>query len=184
MNKIYKMESVYEKMYLLNILLVLFLIFSITGCKKQYKHSPVTKEELQVLVDNESIYLGDIDTSKITDMSKLFFDSKRKDFKGIEKWNVSNVTNMYAMFIFASMFNEDISDWNVSNVKDMSRMFDGAESFNSDVSNWNVSQIEDMSYLFHGAKKFYSNLDNWNTAKVKYMEKIFTGSPLADIPPA
>ena len=57
-----------KNIYFLNILLVLFLIFSITGCKKQYKYSPVTKEELQVLVDNESSYLGDIDRSKITDM--------------------------------------------------------------------------------------------------------------------
>ena len=39
------------------------------GCKKTYKYNPETKEELKTLVDNENISLGDINTSKITDMS-------------------------------------------------------------------------------------------------------------------
>ena len=40
---------------------------------KDNKYYPQTKDELKALVDNEDIYLGDIDTSAITDMSKLFF---------------------------------------------------------------------------------------------------------------
>ena len=36
------------------------------------KYKPQTKEELKKLVEDESIYLGDIDTSLITDMSNLF----------------------------------------------------------------------------------------------------------------
>ena len=47
-----------KKNYVLNLLLVLFIAFSLAGCKKTYK--PETKEELKVLVDNESISLGDI----------------------------------------------------------------------------------------------------------------------------
>lgn len=35
-------------------------------------YSPKNKEELQRLVDDLSINLGEIDTSKITDMSELF----------------------------------------------------------------------------------------------------------------
>jgi surface protein len=37
---------------------------------------------------------------------------------GISKWDVSNVTNMYAMF-YESEFRGDISNWNVSNVTNM-----------------------------------------------------------------
>ena len=55
------------------------------------KIQPVTNDELKILVQDESIYLGDIDVSLITDMSSLFYDSKRKDFSGIEAWDVSNV---------------------------------------------------------------------------------------------
>ena len=37
-----------------------------------HKYKPETKEGLQKLVQDENIYLGDIDTSLITDMSELF----------------------------------------------------------------------------------------------------------------
>ena len=71
-----------KKIYFLNLLLVLFIAFSLAGCKKTY--NPETKEELKALVDNKSISLGDINTSKITDMSELFVGTKREDFSGIE----------------------------------------------------------------------------------------------------
>lgn len=48
------------------------------------KFQPTTGVELQALVDNLEVNLGDIDTSKITSMSFLFYHSERKDFFGIE----------------------------------------------------------------------------------------------------
>ncbi len=36
------------------------------------KYKPQTREELIILIQDENIYLGDIDTSLITDMSELF----------------------------------------------------------------------------------------------------------------
>ena len=45
----------------------------------------------------------------------------------LNKWDVSNVTDMDAMFAFASSFNQPLNDWNVSNVHDM---FVEATSFN------------------------------------------------------
>ncbi|WP_081003242.1 BspA family leucine-rich repeat surface protein [Helicobacter pullorum] len=80
---------------------------------------PKTKEELKDLVNDLSINLGDIDTSKITDMSSLFRGTQRTDFSGIEKWDVSNVENMYAMFARAESFNADISKWDVSDIDDI-----------------------------------------------------------------
>ena len=62
------------------------------------KYSPKTRDELIELVDDESVNLGDIDTSAITDMNQLFRDSKRKNFSGIEKWDTSNVADMSYMF--------------------------------------------------------------------------------------
>ena len=68
------------------------------------KFVPKTKRELQELIKDESIYLGDIDVSNITDMTSLFEPdvcgawAGRKDFSGIESWNVSNVRDMSLMF--------------------------------------------------------------------------------------
>ncbi|HHP0319315.1 TPA: BspA family leucine-rich repeat surface protein, partial [Campylobacter jejuni] len=80
------------------------------------KFTPETKEELQALVENKAIHLGDIDTSNITDMSYLFANSDRTDFSGIEKWEVSNVEDMSYMFAGCKTFNQDLSSWDVSNV--------------------------------------------------------------------
>ena len=113
-----------------------------------FKYHPAAKEELKQLVTDEKIYLGDIETSHITDMSGLFGCSKRTDFSGIEKWDVSNVTNMSQMFFGASQFNSNLSQWDVSNVTNMSQMFCGAEEFNSDLSCWNVSNVTNMSGMF------------------------------------
>ena len=55
-------------------------------------YKPKTSNDLKKLVNDLSINLGDIDTSAITDMSLLFCRSSRKDFSGIETWDVSNVT--------------------------------------------------------------------------------------------
>ena len=108
------------------------------------------------MVDNLDISLADIDVSLITDMSYLFYKSKRKDFKGIENWNVSNVTKMVRTFQYSN-FNGDISNWNVSNVLDMNHMF--AESkFNKDISKWNVSRVKDFSWMFFNTKFMITNL--------------------------
>ena len=59
--------------------------------------------------------LNDIDTSLITDMSRIFAFSA---FCGnVSKWDVSKVKNMEGMFKH-SKFNQDISNWKIqSNCK-------------------------------------------------------------------
>ena len=94
-----------------------------------YNYHPKTRDELQELVKKlikergNYADLNDIDTSAITDMTELFYNS---DFNGdISEWDVSNVTDMSAMFCESKFTGEngDISDWDVSNVKDMNYMF-------------------------------------------------------------
>ena len=136
-------------------------------------YTPNTRDELKALVDDTSINLGDIDTSKITDMSKLFFQTQRTDFSGIEKWDVSNVENMYAMFEEAASFNADISKWDVSNVEDMGSMFNGAISFNADISGWDVSNVRDMACMFAYATSFNQPIGEWKVSNVRDMAAMF-----------
>ena len=87
------------------------------------KYKPTTKQELKVLVNDLSIDLGDIDTSLITDMSYLFNSTDRKDFSGIEAWDVSNVTHMSGMFFKAKKFNQPLDKWDLSKVLEKRQMF-------------------------------------------------------------
>ncbi|TEY04119.1 BspA family leucine-rich repeat surface protein [Campylobacter sp. US12a] len=142
------------------------------------KFTPNTKEQLQALVEDESIYLGDIDTSKITNMSELFLYSTRKDFSGIEKWDVSSVEDMSHMFYGCIYFNQSLGDWDVSNVKDMACMFKGCSTFNQDISSWDTSNVKDMSHMFYGCHSFNQDLSSWNISKVEYTYNMFENCPI------
>ncbi|EGA8608834.1 DUF285 domain-containing protein [Campylobacter jejuni] len=142
------------------------------------KYFPKTKEELKALVEDESIYLGDIDTSKITDMSELFKNSTRTDFSGIEKWNTSNVKTMAGMFWFCERFNQDISSWDVSGVENMSGMFYNCYYFNQPLGNWDVSKVKSMSCMFKNCTSFNQDISGWDVSKVEYMEAMFEKCPI------
>ena len=115
------------------------------------KYTPKTKNELMALVEDETIHLGDIDTSNITDMSGLFRDINRNDFSGIEKWNTSSVEDMSDMLSDCYNFNQDLNSWDVSNVEDMWLMFSDAIDFNQSLESWNVSKVKVMCGMFGGS---------------------------------
>lgn len=144
-----------------------------TSQSKGVTYQPKTKSALKKLIKDESIYLGDIDVSGVSDFSKLFDRSKRKDFSGIEKWNVSHIKDMSFCFVDARHFNHDISSWDVSNVEDMQGMFSSASQFNQPLKKWDMSNVEDVSYMFAHAEKFNQPLDKWNLCKAKNIYQMF-----------
>jgi surface protein len=52
------------------------------------------------------------------------------------------------MFFDARSFNQFLENWNVSNVTNMEAMFYGTTLFNQPLYNWNVSQVTTMDYMF------------------------------------
>lgn len=123
-----------------------------------FKYKPQNRFELVELIKDKNIYLGDIDTSQITDMSNLFLRAKRKDFSGIEKWNTSNVITMEGMFSGCGRFNVPINCWDVSKVKNMSYMFSGARNFNQSLNNWEISNLKNDKNMFVNCKSFTYSL--------------------------
>ena len=59
----------------------------------------------------------------------------------LSSWDVSKVTDMSDMFIFAYDFNGNLSSWDVSSVTNMNEMFAVATSFNGEpLNSWDVSK--------------------------------------------
>ena len=121
----------------------------------------------------------DINDSNIHDYVKFYIKDKSKlpdilQNVPIGDWNVSNVTNMHALFDNYRNFNEPLENWNVSNVKDMGAMFFSCNNFNQSLNKWNVSKVKNMSNLFYGCYKFNQPLDKWDVSNVTNMRLMFS----------
>lgn len=87
------------------------------------------------------------DTSKVTDMSLLFYRCKtairanifRNFNQNINNWDVSNVDNMFKMFYDCHAFNQSLNHWDTSNVIVIHGIFE-TTPFDQDISCWDVSR--------------------------------------------
>ena len=116
--------------------------------------------------------MPDWDVSRVTDMSKAFYDMW--DFNGdLSKWDVKNLKNAQEMFYGADTFNADISKWNTQNLQNCQDMFHDAKSFNRSIDHWKTHTVTNMNGMFMGAKKFNSDIANWDVQNVQSMRDMF-----------
>ena len=138
---------------------------------------PSTRDELvneiKFRLDRGQTNLNDIDTSRITDMSDLFYDFKQIQNIDISLWYVSNVRDMSYMFFSCKNFNCDLSRWNTDKVERMDCMFCSCQNFNSDLSKWNVSSVKNMDCMFLNCTSFNCDLSKWNTSSVTSTRNMF-----------
>ena len=157
------------------------------GTVNGVEYTVVDRKMILAIVGYNSVGVGTINedltkmcTTRITDMSNMFFNCDAPDFnQAIGNWDVSNVTNMNRMFnaeCGAVQFNQDLSFWDVSNVTNMRNMFWGAAAFNQDISNWDVSNVTDMGDMFYQASSFNQDLSSWDVSSVTNMSKMFNGA--------
>ena len=131
-----------------------------------YEYFPKTKYELieilNKLIKNNIYDFNCIDTSKITDMSNLFYNSKFENINiDVSNWNVSNVTNMNYMFCNCKNFNCNLSNWNVSKVTNMGSIFDRCKNFKGKgLENWDVHNVTNMRSMFYVCENFDCDLSN------------------------
>ncbi|WP_282117664.1 BspA family leucine-rich repeat surface protein [Maribacter aquivivus] len=115
------------------------------------------------------------DLSNVTNMSAMFYNAVALD-SYFNHWDVSNVSDMSSMFYGATSFNGNISNWDVSNVFTMKNMFRSARNFDGDISNWDVSSVTNMSFLFNHANSFNGDLSEWDVSNVTDMTFMFSNS--------
>ena len=123
---------------------------------------------------------NNLDTSKITDISYMFYECKNlSELSDISNWNTSKITDMNNAFKGCELLFTipDISKWDTSKVKDMSSMFEDCSSLISlpDISKWNMKNVTDISCMFGGCSclSFCPDISKWNTCNINYMSDIF-----------
>ena len=144
-----------------------------------YTYFPKTKQELikniQELLNKNIHNFNCIDTSAITDMSKLFCNEVFEKINfNVSDWDVSNVENMDRMFIDCEKFDCELSNWNTSKVKYTDDMFFKCKNFTGEgLENWDVSNVTNMTNMFYSCENFDCDLSNWNVSNVMYMDSMF-----------
>ena len=101
-----------------------------------------------------------------------------KTFENIQYLNTSKVTNMNKMFRNCqSLTSLDLSSFDTSNVTDMNGMFYGCESLTSlDLNSFDTSNVTDMNFMFSFCSSLTSlDLSSFNTANVTTMLNMFWG---------
>ena len=114
------------------------------------------------------------------DASNFFYEVKSKKIVFHPNMDTKNVTNMRAMFKWASNFDgkdSNIGKWDTSNVTTMQDMFqckrDETCKFNGDLSKWNTSNVTTMRSMFQFATSFNGDLSKWDTKNVTDMSYMF-----------
>ena len=125
--------------------------------------------------------LGDLNTSKVTDMYGLFSYCEQLPSLDLSNWDTSIVTSMNKMFKNCrSLVNISLtpSKFNTSKVTDMGGMFDGCWKLTTiDMSGFNTSNVTLMDYMFNDCRALTSlNLSSFNTSKVTNMKYMFNAS--------
>ena len=119
------------------------------------------------------IIKADINTNGITIIPPSTVEAS---FKGS---NTSKVTNMSDMFFtLPNITSLDVSSFDTSNVTDMSSMFQGCSGLTSlDVSNFDTSKVTDMDDMFSYCPKLTSlDLRSFDTRNVTSMYHMFFNS--------
>lgn len=117
---------------------------------------------------SSTLDLSNINTSKVTDMSRMFSDCKA-EIKNIDGWDISKLTNANYMFCNFTNNNKylDLSVLDFSNVTKADCMFEGCNVDNVDIRNLNLNLAKLSSLPFKSVKGTVLDLSNYDITGLK-----------------
>ena len=131
-------------------------------------------EELRSLTSISG--LENLNTTHVTDMSKMFYNCYNLNSLDLSQFNTGNVEKMNEMFYNCHELNSlDLSAFNTTKVNNMYRMFYYCFVRTIDLSSFNTANVENMDEMFAGASlvvNIYAS-DLFKTDKLKSSEKMF-----------
>ena len=135
-----------------------------------------------MIVPIKKIDVSHFNTSKVTNMFSMF-KYQTGELIGIDKLDTSKVTNMSYMFYQSSVKNEDVRNFITDNVTNISYMFNGYKGEVLDLDHFNTSKVTNLSSIFSSANSLKTlKVNTWDTSKVRDFTYVFDGcSSLEDL---
>lgn len=122
----------------------------------------------------KSLDLSNFDTSNVTDMSQMFYYAKGLESLDVSSFNTSSVTDMSTMFCGIDVTSLDVSNFDTSNVTSMRSMFSSLSSVASlDISTFDTSNVTDMGSMFASMSVETINVSTLDTSNVTNMDYMF-----------
>jgi hypothetical protein len=93
----------------------------------------------------------------------------------LDRWQVSNVSDMSSVFERTHVFNQPLNTWNVQYVQTMYGLFQDAYSFNQPLDGWCIENVEITAFMFANACAFtrFDSLHTWRPMRVNNMANMF-----------
>ena len=125
--------------------------------------------------EEDSLYF---DTSRVKDMSQMFWQCESLESLDISSFDTSSVTNMFGLFMEClSLQVLDLSNFNTSKVTQINNMFFGSNLKYLDISNFNFESMTSSFYLFDVSTTLLSYI---NIFDIKDNEKNYFSDFLAN----
>lgn len=120
--------------------------------------------------------LENLNTTHVTDMSKMFYNCYNLSSFNLSQFNTGNVEKMNEMFYNCHELNSlDLSAFNTAKVNNMYRMFYYCFVRTIDLSSFNTANVENMNEMFAGASlvvNIYTS-DSFKTDKLTNSKDMF-----------
>ncbi|MFK4968583.1 BspA family leucine-rich repeat surface protein [Lactococcus garvieae] len=122
--------------------------------------------------------LENLNVSSVTNMKGIFAEIPVLNFNGLHNWDTSKVQDMSAMFYRTKAQEFKINSWNTTSVTNMKEMFWGGQALTQlDLSSWNIVNVTDMTRMFTWASALQElNISGWDTQGSKNLTEIFMGT--------
>ena len=124
-----------------------------------------------------SVDLTGFDTSNVTDMSSMFLECNSLKSLVLSGFNTSKVKTMANMFGYCEGLTEfDLKNFDTQNVTDMTGMFCRCANIKAlDVTSFNTSKVTSMEGMFNSCYNMQEvDLSSFNTENVSNMEEMFS----------
>jgi len=135
---------------------------------------------------NDLTEVGQLNVANVTKMDDTFSNTKVSDLSPIKDWNVSKLQSAVGMFSGSSITSASpLKNWDTSSLQNTMEMFSNTNLASLDgINTWKTDNLTDISAMFYGTKiNSLAGLQNWKTSKVTGMAGTFAGTDISDLKP-